>query len=162
MHWEWRFVSYEATPAATERGIKAAVANLQSVAALREQLGVGDQEWARVSTYPMQMVAVVRVPSRDLHLLRAKAVEAQAKDMLNGTSYREWAVPAWAVAAAAGVLPVLWLAGWDRRRRLAREGRCPQCGYDLRAGHDRCPECGRAVAGAPAPEPRALTRPGTA
>jgi hypothetical protein len=71
-------------------------------------------------------------------------------------------VPAWAVAGAAGILPVLWLSARDRRRRLAREGRCPQCGYDLRGGHDRCPECGRAVAGAQAARPGVVSRPGTA
>ncbi len=32
----------------------------------------------------------------------------------------------------------------DRRRRVgrARAGRCPACGYDLRATPGRCPECG--------------------
>ena len=117
-------------------------------------------EWARASAYPLP--AVVRVLSRELTLAHAKALEAQAKDVLNGTSYWEWTIPAWAVAAAAGILPVLWLSGWDRRRRLRREGRCVQCGYDLRAGHDRCPECGRAVAGAQVPSSEAVTRPGTA
>jgi hypothetical protein len=41
-----------------------------------------------------------------------------------------WAVP-------LIVMPAL------RARRRARRGRCPACGYDLRAGaHERCPECG--------------------
>ena len=38
---------------------------------------------------------------------------------------------------------------WWRRRRLVRRvvaGRCPACGYDLRATPGRCPECGRAAA----------------
>jgi hypothetical protein len=50
-------------------------------------------------------------------------------------------VPLWPLAAAGGLLPAVWL-----RRRLRRRpapGRCPTCGYDLRATPDRCPECGR-------------------
>jgi hypothetical protein len=33
-----------------------------------------------------------------------------------------------------------------RRRRRTAAGRCPSCGYDLRASPDRCPECGAMVA----------------
>jgi hypothetical protein len=61
-------------------------------------------------------------------------------------------------AGRAASIPTGWLlalaalppAGWIRRRvrravRRAR-GRCPDCGYDLRASPGRCPECGTAAA----------------
>jgi hypothetical protein len=51
-------------------------------------------------------------------------------------------VPHWAVLAATSALPA-WSIVSTRRRRLALEqGRCPRCGYDLRATPERCPECG--------------------
>lgn len=45
----------------------------------------------------------------------------------------------------AAVLPVAWLVIAYRSRRVARQGRCVHCGYDLRATPDRCPECGAAA-----------------
>jgi hypothetical protein len=54
-------------------------------------------------------------------------------------------VPVWPLALASSVLPAAWL--WRRgirARRLVR-GKCPSCGYDLRASNDRCPECGEKV-----------------
>jgi hypothetical protein len=51
-------------------------------------------------------------------------------------------VPYWQPCVLAAILPA-WRAAtrWGTRRRR-RTGRCPSCGYDLRATPDKCPECG--------------------
>ena len=51
-------------------------------------------------------------------------------------------VPHWAPAALTLALPVAWLVRRRREYRNRMQGRCPKCGYDLRATPDRCPECG--------------------
>ena len=47
----------------------------------------------------------------------------------------------------AFILYVVWVGVRDRRQskriRWAMEGKCPDCGYDLRATRQMCPECGR-------------------
>jgi hypothetical protein len=52
------------------------------------------------------------------------------------------AVPHWLLALVAAILPTVFGVRFVRRRRLARLGLCPACGYDLRASPERCPECG--------------------
>jgi hypothetical protein len=59
--------------------------------------------------------------------------------------FRTVRVPAWSLALPAAILPALATARRRRRRRLHEQGRCPRCGYDLRATPGRCPECGTAA-----------------
>ena len=55
-------------------------------------------------------------------------------------------VPCWLPALLLSA-PLLHRAKIRLRRGAAKQaGRCPACGYDLRASPDRCPECGAAAA----------------
>jgi hypothetical protein len=63
-----------------------------------------------------------------------------------GLPVRIVVVPIWYAAILFSLLPlgrgaVVSVRWWRRQRRL-KAGRCPRCGYDLRATPDRCPECG--------------------
>jgi hypothetical protein len=66
-----------------------------------------------------------------------------------------WQAPWWSLAVlefgSLALWWLLWFVPLRRTRRWAKEGRCPRCGYDLRASPDRCPECGtlRATASLP-------------
>jgi hypothetical protein len=55
---------------------------------------------------------------------------------------RLFAAPLWLVAIMAAAPPSASIFARVRRKRRAKEGRCPECGYDLRATPQRCPECG--------------------
>ena len=52
----------------------------------------------------------------------------------SGVIYEAW----WLVILAL----MTWIAGRWIRGECRDAGRCPACGYDLRATPDRCPECG--------------------
>jgi hypothetical protein len=56
----------------------------------------------------------------------------------------------WAVVLVLASPFLVLFAQVARRRIRTNRGRCPRCGYDLRATPDRCPECG-AVPAPPAP-----------
>jgi hypothetical protein len=54
--------------------------------------------------------------------------------------------PLWLVTLPSIFVFIRWFARWHRARKLLSVGRCPACGYDLRATPVRCPECGQLVA----------------
>jgi hypothetical protein len=60
------------------------------------------------------------------------------------TTAYEWemVIPLWCIVLVTAALPLAWVWQWRRQRRRLTQGRCPACGYDLRATPDRCPECG--------------------
>ena len=58
---------------------------------------------------------------------------------------RVWTVPLWLLLLASAVPTVRYFWCNRRSRRWSTAGRCPTCGYDLRATPDRCPECGTAA-----------------
>jgi hypothetical protein len=71
--------------------------------------------------------------------------------MVYTLDYDVVAMPYWALLLATGLAPALWLRGRLRRRGRLLGGRCPRCGYDLRASPGRCPECGMIAPSPPVP-----------
>ena len=56
------------------------------------------------------------------------------------------AVAAWMLAIPVGCLVAYLSMRHDLPGERVSEGRCRNCGYDLRASKKTCPECGTAIA----------------
>ena len=81
-----------------------------------------------------------------LHVGRFRVGRSVDASLWHCTIESRWVtVPTWSVAAGAGLWPTIVAARALRSRRRAAGGRCPRCGYDLRASPERCPECGAVV-----------------
>ena len=146
LHWEWRFLNYEGTPAATAAEVRGAHAAIRDGEKVRAELNVTEGEWAAAQyRFGYHPTGSSPLPLRHIRITAARAASDRGQELLAGSSYWEWTFPAWLAAPATAIAPALWVAGWRRRRRMRREGRCPGCGYDLRASADRCPECGLSV-----------------
>ena len=63
------------------------------------------------------------------------------------------AIPCWFLSAVLLALPAVHGRLSYVRRKRQRLGRCPTCGYDLRATPGRCPECGTVTAETPQTPP---------
>jgi hypothetical protein len=65
-----------------------------------------------------------------------------AREFQGGGISRQFSMSMWVVLPSLAFAPVVMGIGLVRRTKRLRAGRCPSCGYDLRATPDRCPECG--------------------
>jgi hypothetical protein len=50
--------------------------------------------------------------------------------------------PYWLILIVTAALPAWMVLLANGKHRKKKSGRCPACGYDLRATPNRCPECG--------------------
>ena len=95
-----------------------------------------------------------RMPLRDAGRdWSAAGFRLARRDADDGWTDRLLAAPLWPLCLLLAALPARRAVGWSRgrmRKRRARVGLCPACGFDLRATPGRCPECGAVAATPPA------------
>jgi hypothetical protein len=91
---------------------------------------------------------IVTLGARGLHLMTDRSIWAAGYPFhllgfgasnVNGMGCLT--VPYWFLLILTLILPALMLCSRHRRPK-SQSGRCPNCGYDLRATPNRCPECG--------------------
>ena len=76
---------------------------------------------------------------------RSQSLAETGTKVLSAREHVGITTPYWLLAVLAGILPVARTRKPLRRllkRQSTPPGRCPACGYDLRATPRRCPECG--------------------
>jgi hypothetical protein len=71
---------------------------------------------------------------------------AQSGRSYGSRTFRRIIFPTWSVALVSALPSIPLLVRIVRRKKWGSAGRCPACGYDLRATPDRCPECGTTAA----------------
>ena len=112
-----------------------------------------DLEQAPAARRQVRWDAVTRPPAREDKFNRMLMFNAGLSwgrfgyGYFKGTSVPQQrvATPHGAIALATFLLPGILLWKRHRIRARVRSGRCPSCGYDLRASRDRCPECGTPI-----------------
>lgn len=97
----------------------------------------------------------------DVNEAHGSVVRARPKGRVN---YRQWygvdangiwyrihqiVIPPWALLMLCMIFPAVHMLQWIRRTlrtsRFVRQGRCRECGYDLRRSAGACSECGCAT-----------------
>ena len=88
---------------------------------------------------------ILRMMSRDVdkNILGFRSIRGGG--LFRGVTYQIYAVPYWFLIPLTAILPIFWLRYRAQQRMRAREGRCLNCGYDLRESKGKCPECGAQI-----------------
>ena len=69
---------------------------------------------------------------------------SEANPALSEGWKQQVAISFWCFIAVTAPLPFFWIIRRWRRKPIV-DGKCPVCGYDLRATPTRCPECGKEI-----------------